>query len=1117
MSIGAIGKLTAGIIALVAAGLLIYSFAFAPSTAPTDDAAAPPGEAAPVGTGDDADGVGGRARSLADRGSRESAAGGEATAGVDRGTDAVAGEAGGDAVITRVDPETGELEFRLTFAEFTPIDQVRARIVEPRAFIYQGDRVVIVSADEASVITPSRNETPESGTLIGDVVVEVKPIEAADDAGVEPDARLRTERLRFQTTLGQLETSEPIVLTAAGLVFRGTGLTARGSEQQGRLQYLRIERDIDVAVEPGSLGDGGSGEDDDAAVEAGDQERDDAKPHAPLRVDLYRLSLGGELRLNQADRRLSADEMEVFARLVNGSLPDDAVRSLGSFAGEDEDAPTTGATEEGRASDEEPAAGGARLTLTASGPLEVTPLSSTPRELTNDDLYGRLRSPASGRVTLADEAAGVSLDAGSIGYGFRSRTLAVRGVGGELGVDVKARLDDGRAARLLVGAVDVELDAGVAQIPGAGELRLFPSDAAAGGMLDGGRLRWIERADVRFELVERPRADLLPIQMTASGEVRGEWGRAEVTGQFVRADFASIESSADDGARASRFREVAVTGNATARIDPESPTEQSAVVTAETIAVLFDTLEAARGSAQESGGGAASETDAATDLVVTAATATGGVNATFEGDELTADAASIDFVPGAFSLQRPSERGDDRPRGRTLDDATGEAMLDREAPSGIRRFEATGEASIVTAEGYELSGSQVVFRGAGERLELTGAPARAAVFVDDRGLAAGADFTRGVSVTAPSLRLERETARLVAFGDGAASFALRNEVVPSPTNRWRLYDRGVLRFTESMIVDDGAGSAEFLGGVEGVFDRLDVLERFEVQAERAEVSFVAGRSEAGAEVLGRGGSAEDSESTGLDVVTAVSLEASPGEEAPPAFARLRRFNAPPAAEDEGAPPTIEAGGSYLLVELASAAIDADTRLRSVTTPAAGALRIVDLREREASTAAASPGSDARGATSFQWAGSFELIGSENAATMTRGVRMAHLPPEAAEVVLVECERLEAFAGASADEASGGADEAALGDVVDPFASALTLERVIASGAVWARQGPIQLVGDELRYVRATRELLAQARRGNRVTIFDADTARHFNAQAITLDLEDNTWRATGAEATTSPD
>jgi hypothetical protein len=1089
MSPGAIAKLLAGLLALVAAGVILYSV-FLGSPAAPQPAPSPTGGSA-AGTPTDGQPAGGDAST--------------------EGPTPAADPDDITASITSVDPETGEVAFVLEYIELTPIDDIQSQVIEPDATIYQGDTVIRVSADEATVVAPSRDDPPESGILVGNVVIRVLPRELAGDPNAEPELELRTDRLRFQSVLGQVETDAPVTVVASGVTFEGTGLTARGSEQQGRLQYLKIDRDISVTYDPeaaerarwsreraqAASGRGAPGPRR-VADQAGEQADQDTG-----RTDVYRFSLAGGIELDQQGRSVRADQIEVWARLRDGTLDPAALRPIGGDAprtapraGPDRSEPTTASPAQAQADSPVPFSG--LTTLAAAGPLELFPLNTAPAELESDDLYGRLSSPATGRVVLASPEDGVRVAAGSIGYGFASRTLSVRGVGGELGVDANIALDGGRIARMLVGTIDIDLNTGVAQIPGAGELRLVPSEDAAGGLTDSGRLRWIERADVLFTLDEQGDARFLPTTLSARGEIRGEWGEARVTGQSVRADFRRVEPASQSERPRAELDRVTVEDEALASIAPDAPGARRTEIRADTLEVAFTP-----------GGSAEAGDDAPR---VSGAVGRGSVRVRSGGDELTANTARIVLAEGGLPLNAggPPSAGGDR---------------SASARDRVERFEAEGSVRLVTSEGYEIDADDLRYLDRGERLELTGAPARAAVFVDEAGRAAGRDFDRGVSVTAPAISLNRAEASIRADGAGALSFALRNPTLAGRGQRWRLYDRGVVSFDSFMRIDDGAGTAEFSGIVEGVIDRLSTLERFELDGDELMLTFLPGQTEAGAAIVAASSPDGDQPAPraqlGADLLQSAVLARSgeagdgAGAEPAPSLARVRRYAEPPAGTAE---PRLESGGTVFLAELSSRVIQSDIAASVVTTPGAGVLRIADLRDKASAIgdeapqdAGTAPGANisARGATVFRWAGAFTLDAEAGTARMTRSVRLAHLPGEGEELMLIECERLIA----RASQTAGGAPNGAGGL---PSGGSLALERVDAVGAVWATQAPIQLVADEVTYARDGQALTARSRRGNRVTVFDADSGRHFNAEGIELDLIEGNWRATGGEATAVP-
>ncbi len=930
-----------------------------------------------------------------------------------------------------VDEATGAFRYIIEFDEITPIDAVRSRVVNPVARFFEDGAIVRIAAAEGEVLWPSQDQRPESGRLEGSVdirVFEREPgaIEPTGDATVA----LTTDRLRFQTLLGQVETPGAFRLESAGVTLEGEELLLRASEAQGRLQYLRIARGLRVSVDPDELSGNGAADDpaDANATTAAANKPDDA---ASPDIDIYRLTVADRVVVEQGPRGMTADRAEVLMRLIDGELAPDAIAPIATTS-----STTTRDTDPQTPSDpsaaDEPAESNA-VVLTADGPLELIAIDGPdPVELADNDVTLRMSSPDTATVTLNDDAAGISADAGSVFYGMTSRELRVRGVGGELGVEVRAELDAGRRARFLGGAIDVDLNAGSALIPGAGEVRLSDADA------EPAVVRWNDQADVFFDLGERDGSRPRLRRLLATGEVRGEAGASTLSGRDLRIDFA--ETLGPDGEPATRVDTATLVGDARvttiARTRTDETVRERATIDANTLRVVF-----------------AESLSPSGEPVPSTAFASGGATAEFAGDRLTADDIRLDLAPPAGNDENPT----------------------------IDRLTAQGDADVRTAEGYRLRASTVRYSETDGTLEASSdspdQPASVAMLDYRRadGLA-----RQAAVITAPAIRIDRDPARLTAFGPGRLDAAFRDRSPATPPGG--ALDQAVIEFSNTMLFDDARGFADFDGTVNATLDRPGRRERFTAEGDRLRVDFTPG-------IVTQNQDAQSPDAPPIEAIENLRLTTSDDE---PAQLSARRFDG-----------VGTAGRTVFFLDLTGRTILGSGERGTIDVPGPGELRIVDLR-RSGGTEP-SP-DDARGAAVFSWLGDFRVDSRVDIARMSRGVRARHLHPEADAPTLLEAESLAVFAGpgqATPQPARPGDAPAGLVGLGDTA----TIQRIVADGAVWAQQDDTQLVCDNAVYERATGELTATASEGNRLTVFDAARAQHFSARRVILDLARGTWRA----------
>ncbi len=271
----------------------------------------------------------------------------------------------------------------------------------------------------------------------------------------------------------------------------------------------------------------------------------EAGPGAEAREDFYAARLDGGVRIESGAKVLTADQLDVWAALLGGELPE------GSIAGFIADASGESAPREAGT------AGQPRqmATLRWEGRLVVEPADERPEELAGDALAGRFSSPASGVVDMTDPDSGFSATAASMLYRATSRRFALTGAGGA-GVNIRVA----GVGQAMSGRFDVDLTTGVASMPGAGELR---ADATPGDPRRTERvIEWTRGATMQLATAG-DQVDLSgrwPLESaTFEGTVTAREGEASVAGESLTAEFAR---SARSGA--AELTRVIVAGDARA-------------------------------------------------------------------------------------------------------------------------------------------------------------------------------------------------------------------------------------------------------------------------------------------------------------------------------------------------------------------------------------------------------------------------------------------------------------------------------------------------------------------------------------------------------------------------
>ncbi len=936
------------------------------------------------------------------------------------------------SVYMSTNPDTGEVVARMEWEALDPAGEGRFEVTKPRAFLFNGDQVVEVTAEHGRILWPDRraNGRPESGTLDGDVTIRI--LERFEDD--EPDlvhTTLTTPELRFQSLMGQAEAPGEVKIEAPGLSFDGEGLTVRFSEVSQRLQYLQVAEHRQTTINPAAMRRADAQARARRGTIATDPIEDvstDTDTDAPAASDYYAATFSTNVHIERGGASIAADQAEVWMHLLDRRLAAGAITPIDfGRAASDTSNSNASSTADAAFNNDETAQ---IIRITSTGPIEVLPIDEAPEALLHDEVAIKLSAPNTGRVVAIDDANGLTVRCGSLAWGLTSHAISARGVGGELGVDFEFT----DRASLLTGSLDADLIAGTASFPGAGRLRAAPQGDAASPIPQEQwpELTWSGSAHLTFDALAQQNADahrriegVALRQFVAFDRVAIRAPEGEVRGDTIRASF--------DAGDIPRLSHVSAEGSASIVVRSENGTRDAAHVRADRLDVLFDTSP---------------ETGAR--LVPIIASAFGEATATAQGDEIEAELISL--------------------------------TLAQDDDHNVRVTGAVAEenAHITTRQGLIVSGSRIDAEAETGVVGVIGAPAVVGAFIGKDKLAAGSRFEHGLTILGNQIRIDEPSANLVVFGGGNLSYARRDRDRSD-------YDRINIDFTQGLLLDDIAGRAELLGTVTGHAETRGT-DRYDLAADRIVLETVAGILEERTR--------KQLERSEESIVRRVTLEATDEGQA---RAELRRF----APGDTDTERILESA-----LALRGPIISTDLTARTIDVPAAGTLLVEDRR----GTDSVSPDSDPfarpaalnkgslRGTSVFNWKGTFTLDAASGVAIMERAVRLRHLAPGAERAAELECEQLTA-------------SFTPLDATSDP--SAPTLHAAVAEGGVFARHGANELVADEVRFDGNTSELLASSRRGNRVTLFDAESARNIAAEGIIIDLVTGAWRATQVSGTGS--
>ena len=504
-------------------------------------------------------------------------------------------ESGGGLSLQFADSEDlSRIASKLEAEELRPVDT--AGVVEQhlyhlekvRAWVYlRSGETILIESQQGRFYMPDRKAGPESGSLIGTPKITVfaqGPLDAEPLLVANFD-----DVLRFNLAYSHIESPGRVVVTGRDIAFAGSYLTARINEQRQRIDVLEVAKGESLVFTPPPRAQAepleqnpapptigrASGSKDRASVIASKapaphQSRPGllavahqaSEPSEPQQhVAHYLATFSDSVELSQGTKRLTADKLEAWARLIDHKIPDRTRSSATAHAPADvashllasmfalqdgldpdpqplddqsaehtdEQSPPAG--EDSQSSDapieQEP------VVLRWTGMLRVVPLvEPNPTPLRSDDVVLRFTAVSTGMVHYHDVT--TTGRAVSIDYAMTREELTMLGPGGAV------RLADENAGWIEGSKVVARLGSGEVTVVGPGQI-YDAAHVASGPNRHEKAVRWIDQADFRFA-VEDGRMTGRIEQADIAGEARAIDGKQFVTGEMLIAKFGVDDS-----------------------------------------------------------------------------------------------------------------------------------------------------------------------------------------------------------------------------------------------------------------------------------------------------------------------------------------------------------------------------------------------------------------------------------------------------------------------------------------------------------------------------------------------------------------------------------------------
>ena len=441
--------------------------------------------------------------------------------------------------------------------------------VEARVFLDTGETVLIES-DEGRFFMPDRKAGPESGSLSGSPKITLLP---ADDPDGEPKLVASfDETLRFNFTYSHVETPGRLHVVGKGFEFQGNHVTARLNQQRERIDVLEVERGDFLKYDPKAARAAKEAPASPAGTPttstrpkspthaaAVSQRREEPRvvparfgPQAsstPVAVDphlaLYLAIFRDSVELKQGTKRVTADQLESWVRLIDHKIPERTknrggtasvtpsiesllasmliqVEELPQSRGEASEPEKTAETAETSAPGEE------LVELTWTGKLRVVPLvDGEPEPLLRDDASFRFTATETGLVRFFDE--GAAGHAAVAEFAATRDMLTLTGPGGSV------LLEDLDTGWIEASKTVVRLATGDVTVIGPGQVndgpRLNPAADAKKKWVN-----WVDQADFAFR-VENGRMTGDIDRASFAGRARAVDGDRRVEGEMLVALF----------------------------------------------------------------------------------------------------------------------------------------------------------------------------------------------------------------------------------------------------------------------------------------------------------------------------------------------------------------------------------------------------------------------------------------------------------------------------------------------------------------------------------------------------------------------------------------------------
>ncbi len=959
-------------------------------------------------------------------------------------------EEGSRMVVTIADrDDPTRIAGTLVADEFTPIGQGRRRLVNPDAWIYTRDgRAIHVTSDTGVLLMPNPNEPPESGTLEGNVTINVhdtvdganRSTPGAFDTGSDPTLIARfKDPVEFERRYLRLTSSGSFTIESDALDFWGADLTIMLNDVQNRVELIEVKQGERLVLRqrestpithtpeqhPGVRFTHASYtrvQDDTPGDEPTITPAPTPKP-SPKRETPYHTTFDQDVRVElMGTGNVTADTLEIWSLMIDGSLPSTAVRDI-NFAEDTQTAPspTPFETNDDPA---EPEAGSPSPDIAEeNGPRPTTESKrkpSTPATTPTPRLAPRTTDLNEGDVLITWEGPLVVKPIKADQPNPLLDDQLILALSADERVDFSApdRGLSGHTKRLAYHATQGRLD-----------LSADPTDPLSINVENSGA---IETTSINADLARGI------IAIEAQGTISSAPTPTDPMAQIGWNDRAQFTlHTQDDGTILQRLSGAAFEGAVLASRD-------DAVVNADTI---IATLRP--------------DGDPNTSLESIALTqgALRSDEGSLAGDEITIgftqDITNLRVNPSTLSAKGAVVGSSTQGR---IETQTLDALLARDLSGEVRvrRATATGPTDFLGENNTHANGTQLSVNTETNTIVIAGDNARAGQ---------GGSVIRGDEI---EINTRQRAANVT--GPGTFDHDIMTDGVPTG---------GHLRvsWTQSMRFEDALGTIECAGDVEAI-STPDAFTRDTLKAQRVEIE-LSPLPEADRI---RDPFSETNEAPERQLLSARAFgRARAGTDPEPASVESRTYD--PSDPDR----------AIGVLYLEGSEIIADNQAQTLNVPSAGTMLILDRDDSDdapQTDSSVTPGPTGPGLTRMTWSGSLALNRASGNATILNNVQIRHKSLNTARVSDLIADRLDATF--SVAQGSDPSDPASMG--------AVSLLRAHAQGRVRFIDANRTLLADDAIYNAENETLFASANDDRMVTLRDSNEPTPMSARTLLWDL-----------------